>query len=86
MRLMDEYGVSLILSGHHHKGDIEYHFTKNTGEFNAAAFHRRDSFLDFESRGYFYLLELNTTENEIRIIQHSSETGETTGRVFSFKA
>lgn len=86
MRLMDEYGVSLILSGHHHKGDIEYHFTKNTGEFNAAAFHRRDSFLDFESRGYFYLLELDTTENEIRIIQHSSETGETTGRVFSFEA
>ena len=84
MRLMDEYGVSLVLSGHHHKGDIEYHFTEDTGEFNAAAFHRRDSFLDFESQGYFYLIELDTLNKEIRIIQYSSETGETTGRVFFY--
>ena len=84
MRLMDEYDVSLVLTGHHHKGDIEYHFTEDTGEFNAAAFHRRDSFLNYESDGYFYLLELDTLKNEIRIIQYSSETGKTTGRVFFY--
>ena len=84
MRLMENYGVSLLLTGHHHKGNIEYHFTENTGEFNAAALHRRDTILDIESKGYFYLLEIKPYEKVIDIIQYSTETGEKTGKVFSF--
>ena len=84
MRIMEEYGVSLLLTGHHHKGNIAYHFTENSGEFNAASLHRRDTALNIESKGYFYLLEIKLQESVIDIIQYSTETGEQTGKVFSF--
>lgn len=84
MRLMDEYGVSLLLTGHHHKGNIEYHYTESAGEFNAASFHRRDTLTNFESKGYFYILEIDTLKNEIRIVQYMSQSAQKTGEVFTF--
>ena len=84
MRLMDEHDVPVIITGHHHKGNIEYHFTKHTGELNAAAFHRRDTAIDMESRGYFYLFELNTINGDISIHQYDAETGAETGKLFHF--
>ena len=53
-RIMDKYGVSLVLTGHHHKGNIEYKLSNDLAELNLAAYHKRSTFLDYESEGYFY--------------------------------
>ena len=82
MRIMDEYGVSLFLTGHHHKGNIVYGFSGGAYEVNLAAFHRKESIIDFESDGYYYLLELDTSSGAFSIDMYSSETGERLGTLF----
>lgn len=74
-RLMDQYGVSLLLTGHHHKGNIAYRLGEHSSEFNAAALHRRD-FMGIESEGYWYTVEIIPEEGIIRVIPYYAETGE----------
>ena len=83
MRLMDEYNVSLLLTGHHHRGNITYRFSDASAELNIAAFHERNTAMDIESNGSFYLLELYTSDNRIDVIEFSAETGNQIG-LFSF--
>lgn len=80
-RLMDEYGVSMIFTGHNHKGNILYRFADDMAEFNAAAEHGRD--VPYESKGSWYVVEIDTLENEIRINEYSAKNGEKTGQVFT---
>ena len=75
LRIMDENHVSIIFTGHHHKGNIIYRHQDDLAEFNAAAEHRRD-LMGFESMGYWYVVEIDMAAEEIRIIPYSSETGE----------
>ncbi len=66
-RLMRNYGVSMIFTGHHHKGNIIYRFD-DFAEFNAAALHQRDTaFADFESPGCLYDVSVNKAENTITL-------------------
>ena len=54
LALLDKYNVGLVLSGHHHKGNIEYKVNDHLSELNLAAYHQRRVALNLESEGYFY--------------------------------
>ncbi|HIW36770.1 MAG TPA: metallophosphoesterase [Candidatus Treponema faecavium] len=77
LRIMDEHDVSLIVTGHHHAGNIIYRHQSDMAEFNAAAIHRS------ESDGYWYEVEIDTVQKKIRIIQYSAERAEPTGTVYT---
>ena len=82
-RLMRSYGVSLIFTGHHHKGNITYRFD-GFSEFNAAALHQRDTaFADFESRGCWYDVEVDTASGVLTLTTYvASGDVETSGKVY----
>ena len=82
MKLMEEHNVQLMLTGHHHKGNIVYRFNDKSTEVNLAAFHRKESAIDFESDGFFYLLSIDTVSGDIKITSYSSETGEEAGVLY----
>lgn len=76
-RLMDQYGVSLLLTGHHHRGNISYRLGNGFSEFNAAALHRRNTpVIELESMGYWYTVEVIPEEGIIEVIPYYAETGE----------
>ena len=76
-RLMDQYGVSLLLTGHHHRGNIAYRLGEGSSEFNAAALHRRVTpVIELESMGYWYTAEIIPEISTIRITPYYAETGE----------
>ena len=52
-------GVSLVLSGHHHKGNILYGGEGGYAEFNGASYHGRDSV--FESGAWWYTVNFKGT-------------------------
>ena len=64
--------VSLVLSGHHHKGNILYGDGRGYTEFNAAAYHRTDSV--FESKGWWYTISLDRWKREITIDGYDAES------------
>ena len=64
--------VSLVLSGHHHKGNILYGDGRGYTEFNAAAYHRTDSV--FESKGWWYTISLDREKREITIDGYDAES------------
>ena len=82
-RLMRSYGVSLIFTGHHHKGNITYRFD-GFSEFNAAALHQRDTaFADFESRGCWYDVEVDTALGVLTLTTYvASGDVESPGKVY----
>ena len=66
-RIMRDNGVSMIFTGHHHKGNITYEFD-DFSEFNAAALHERTtSFSEFESRGYWYTVNINPDTEKLTL-------------------
>lgn len=74
-RIMSENNVGLILSGHNHIGNVEYHLNDTLGELNMAAYHRKNNaFLNMESPGYFYDFTLNTKTGEVVIKGYLAET------------
>lgn len=79
-RLMNEYGVGLILSGHHHKGNIQYKMSPKMGELNLAAYHQRKTLLDFESEGYFYRCSLDVEIGRLTIDGYLAEFTSNTSR------
>ncbi len=63
-RIMHENGVSLIFTGHHHKGNIIYAMD-GFSEFNAAALHRYHGLTgDMESEGFWYVVNIDGTGTE----------------------
>lgn len=72
-RMMDEYGISLVLTGHHHKGNIEYRLSNDLVELNLAAYHQRKTFMDYESDGYFYECILDVDSGNITINGYLAE-------------
>lgn len=74
-RIMSENNVGLILSGHNHIGNVEYHLNDTLGELNMAAYHRKkNAFLNMESPGYFYDFTLNTETGDVVIKGYLAET------------
>lgn len=76
-KLMNKYKVGLILTGHHHIGNIEYHFDDTHGECNLAAFHQRKTQpFEFESLGYWYDVTLEEASGKLTITPYLAETKE----------
>lgn len=76
-KLMNKYKVGLILTGHHHIGNIEYHFDSTHGECNLAAFHQRKTQpFEFESLGYWYDVTLDADSGKLTITPYLAETKE----------
>lgn len=72
-RIMKEAsGKSFVLSGHHHKGNM----LNGDNEFIAAAFHKKESALDLESDGFFYIMTLDLNKKILGIEAYSSFTAE----------
>ncbi len=67
-RIMSQNNVGLILSGHNHIGNVEYHFSETLGELNLAAYHKKkNAVLNMESPGYFYDFTLDTETGDVTI-------------------
>lgn len=82
--LMEKYNVGLILSGHNHMGNIEYHLTDTIGELNLAAFHRKITKpVQYESMGYWYDFTLDAETGEVTINGYLAENGKK-DRTFTF--
>lgn len=76
-KLMDRYGVGLILSGHYHKGNIAYHMKSIMGEFNCAAYHQRYTKpFEYESEGYWYDVEISIESGVATITPYLAETSD----------
>ncbi len=74
-RIMSENNVGLILSGHNHIGNVEYHLNDTLGELNMAAYHRKNNaFLNMESPGYFYDFTLNIETGNVVIEGYLAES------------
>lgn len=84
-KLMSQYNVSLILSGHNHIGNIAYHLSDTLGELNLAAYHRKVTKpVQIESMGCWYDFTLNTDSGMAVITSYSAETKEKE-KSFSFR-
>ena len=66
--MMDKYGVSMLFTGHHHKGNIIYE-GKTFAEFNAAALHSRSG--SFESDGYWYTVTVSPESSTIKVTTYA---------------
>lgn len=74
-RIMSENGVGLILSGHNHIGNVEYHLSDTLGELNMAAYHKKNNaLLNMESQGYFYDFTLDTATGDVVIKGYLAES------------
>lgn len=72
MKIANKYNVSLVLTGHTHKGNCMYGDGSKYTEFNAASYHRTDSV--FESTGFWYTVSLDKTKKTIVIKSFDAET------------
>ena len=90
-RIMSENNVGLILSGHNHIGNVEYHLSETLGELNMAAYHKKNNaLLNMESPGYFYDFTLDTKTGDVVISGYlakytTSESTAVAEKTFNFK-
>ena len=73
-RLMDQYGVGLMMDGHRHSGGGLIHVSRSFWEYNHDALHTRDAGL-FESRGCYYVYTLDVNTGRLTIDKHLAEDG-----------
>ena len=67
LKILSSHKPSLMLSGHHHKGNILNKWSGSVHEIVLAAFHRRDMIMDLESKGYWYVVEIDQSSGEVEI-------------------
>lgn len=72
LEILEKHKVSLVLSGHHHKGNILYKGT--VPEFNVSAYHRYDSIT--ESQGWWYTISIDPVTEKLAINCYFAETSE----------
>lgn len=72
MKIVNKYNVSLVLTGHTHKGNYLYGDGSKYTEFNAASYHRTDSV--FESTGFWYTVSFDKRNKTIVIKSFDAET------------
>lgn len=67
LKILSVHKPSLVLSGHHHKGNILNTWSDSVHELVLAAYHRRDMFMDLESKGYWYLVEIDQSSGKVTV-------------------
>lgn len=77
-KILEENGVSLVLTGHTHNGNFIYKYGENCYEMNLAAYHAKESTLNLESKGYWYTLSIDESSQEIVVKTYLAKTGEIT--------
>lgn len=73
-RLMDQYGVGIMLDGHRHSGGGLIHVGRSFWEFNHDALHTRGDGM-FESRGVYYVYTLDVESGTLTIDSHLARDG-----------
>ena len=73
-RLMDQYGVGIMLDGHRHSGGGLIHIGRSFWEFNHDALHTRGDGM-FESRGVYYVYTLDVESGALTIDSHLARDG-----------
>ena len=74
MKIVNERNVSLVLAGHHHKGNILYGDGSGYTEFNGASYHGNSS--PFESSGWWYTVTLSDEGDKLVIDAYYASTKE----------
>lgn len=83
--IMDKGDAGILLTGHHHKGNIAYHVTDTLGEFNAAALHARETAIPgLESKGFWYECVLDMERSTLSIKAYLADSGAPTGEEWVF--
>lgn len=83
-KIMSKYNVSLLLSGHNHMGNIEYHLSDTLGELNLAAYHRKVTKpVQYESMGCWYDFTLDTAASKAVITCYDAESSKV-DKTFTF--
>lgn len=67
LKILSSHKPSLMLSGHHHKGNILNTWSSSVHEIILAAYHRRDIIMDLESKGYWYVVEIDQSSGKVTI-------------------
>lgn len=67
LKILSSHKPSLMLSGHHHKGNILNTWSSSVHEMILAAYHRRDIIMDLESKGCWYVVEIGQGSGEVTI-------------------
>ena len=77
-KILSENGVSLVLTGHTHNGDIVYSYGEGRGggcyEMNLAAYHGYESSFDLEGKGNWYVVGVDRASREIVVEAYAAAT------------
>ena len=66
LKVIDENGSALTLSGHHHKGGVLNSWSGSHKEYIFSAFHKRD-LMGLESPGLYYLVSLDQDSGMVTV-------------------
>ena len=83
MKIMEAGRVSLVLTGHYHKGNVLYGDGSSYTEFTGASYHSSTS--PFESTAWWYTIFIDEDKNKITINGIRGESGEV-GMTWDIKA
>ncbi len=75
-KILENNGVSLVLTGHTHNGDIIYRYGNKCFEMNLAAYHAKETALNLEGKGSWYTLSIDQDSKEIVVKTYLAKTGE----------
>ncbi len=75
-KILENNGVSLVLTGHTHNGDIIYRYGNKCFEMNLAAYHAKETALNLEGKGNWYTLSIDQDSKEIVVKTYLAKTGE----------
>ncbi len=74
-KILENNGVSLVLTGHTHNGDFIYKYGNKCFEMNLAAYHAKETALNIEGKGNWYTLSLNESSKKIIVRTYLAKTG-----------
>lgn len=84
LRILSVHRPSFVLSGHHHKGNILNTWSDSVHELILAAYHRRDMFMDLESKGYWYLVTIDQSTGKVTVEGYRMDDIEKPDKTYSF--
>lgn len=76
-KIMNDYNISLVLTGHNHIGEVSYSLNEGITEINLSAFHRRVTKpVQYESMGTWYDLTIDFNLSKGTLTGYNAEDGE----------
>ncbi len=84
LKILSSHKPSLMLSGHHHKGNILNTWSSSVHEIVLAAYHRRDIIMDLESKGYWYVVEIDQDSGLVDIAGYRIDDNTKPDKTWSF--